>query len=411
MRGPIELLSWVVLGQATPLAVTFEEALLRADQHPEVQAIVAAAKARDSIDGSLSALTHNPNFTVGPGWRFSTVNDDGLDFQVSFQLPFVLSDLADARKASAEAERAVLGAEQAAVLLERRLLSARSWFELKEREIELEGLSRAEALGQRTTALVERAAEAGLLTQVDLHEARAHTDEIVLERLDAEGRLFECSLHLAAALAEPPDRAMRTSGPLPRFELPTERDQWVEKTAALPSTALLRERARAMASFSVEQESEAADTFSAGAQLQRESPTEGIAFLMFGWSPSWFNDGARHRAGAVERKVRAEEAAEREARENRRFLVELFHEIEHTQEIVEHLETVMVPSLRATHEGRARQLSLGETSLLAVLDAERRLLAGELRLVRAQTAAAWARARAFHVLSSVGIASNTKEHR
>ena len=407
MLQGVGLAVWALLGQAGPSELSFEQTLIRADQHPEVRALVTDLAARTPIDGSLSALTQNPTLTVGPGWRFSSVGNEGVDLQVSFQLPFVLSDLGTARQGSIDAERAVLRAEQAAALLERRLLASRTWFELRERE----GLSRAETLGQQTAELVERSAKAGLLTQVDVHETRAHTDEVALDRLDAEGRLFECSLHLAAALAETPEQAMRTTGPLPEFELPADRARWIEGAAALPSTALLRERALAAARFEAEEAGEAADRLTAGLQFQRESPSDNILFLMLGWSPSWFDDRARPRAGAIERRVRAEEGAEREARENTRFLVELFHEVEHTQEIVDHLSQVLLPSLRATHEGRARQLSLGETSLLAVLDAERRLLDGELRLGRAKVAAAWARARAFQVLASVGLANSPKELR
>lgn len=401
----------LLLGQPEPAALSFEEALRRAEQHPELQALVAAARARRPIDDAVSSLTHNPELTVGPGYRMSSADNDGFDLQVTFQFPFMLSGLGGARQASARAEADVLRAEHAAVALGHRLLASRSWFELEERQVELLSLNQAEALAQRTTELVERAVQAGLLTQVDLNEARAHADEVALARLDAEGKLFECSLHLAAALAESPERMLRTTGPLPRFELPKDRAEWLERAGALPETKLFAERARAHDRIVEEKLASAGDRFSIGAQLQRESPSDTILYLMLGYSPSWFDDGARERAVATEQKVRAAEAAERGARENARFLVELFHEVDHTQELVEHLEAVLVPSLRSTHQGRVRQLGLGETSLLAVLDAERRLREGELRFARARIAAAWARARAYHVLYSVGEASGWEEAR
>lgn len=402
MIGHLGILSALLVAQPEPVGLSFEEALRRAEQHPELQALVRAARARRPIDDSLSSLTHNPELTVGPGYRLSSADNDGFDLQVTFQLPFVLSGLGGARKASARAEVELLRAEHAAAALGHRLLAARSWFELEERQVELENLSRAETLSEKTTELVERAVGAGLLTQVDLHEARAHADEVALARLDAEGKLFECSLHLASALAEPPERTLRTRGPLPRFELPKERAAWLERAATLPETTLLAERAQLQGLLAAEERASIGDRFSVGAQLQRESPTDTMLYLMLGYSPSWFDDGARRRAAAAEAEVRAEAVAAREAREGARFLVELFHEVDHTREIVEHLETVLVPSLRSTHQGRVRQLGLGETSLLAVLDAERRLLEGELRLARARIAAAWARARAHHVLYALG---------
>lgn len=402
MFGPLGMVSAVFLAQAAPLALSFEEALLRADAHPELVALVEAAKARRTIDDGLSSLSHNPELVFGPGWRLSSADNEGFDLQLTLELPFVLSGLAGARRDAATAERDRLRAEHAALALERRLSASRTWFELEERQVELENLTQAEALAHKTTELVERAVKAGLLTQVDLHEARAHADEVALARLDAEGRLFECSLHLAAALAEAPERPLRARGPLPRFELPPDRALWVERAAALPTTALFAARARAAVREEAEQSSAAGDRFSVGAQLQRESPTDTMIYLMLGWSPSWFDDHARPRSASAERRVRDEEAAHRAQLEAARFLVELFHEVDHTHEIVEHLEEVLVPSLRATHEGRRRQLTLGETSLLSVLDAERRLLEGELRFARARIAEAWARARAFHVLYSVG---------
>ena len=202
--------------------IGFEAALAAAETRPEVRATEARVNARAELDDGIGALATDPYVQLQPGYRFApSENNRGFDGMVSVQQSFNLEGWGPARRRAAAAERAALGHRVLAVRRSARREAARAWLQtwalMQELELRRRMLADAQTLMQQT----ERRFELGMGRRVERAQASAFSAQARLDVLNAEGRLFESGLALAAACGRG-EGPLFPEGPPPSAELPAD---------------------------------------------------------------------------------------------------------------------------------------------------------------------------------------------
>jgi len=399
------VMSWGVgLGAARAQEVTFDQAIGLAARTPAVRAEERALAARTAGDARISSTTEASRFYAMPGLRAFSASDRGFEGQVQVGHSWNLADLAGAQRRTASDERRARAAEARATALAQRLQVARTWMSLREAEAHLVTSREALGVAERMLERTERAADAGVATRADVAEARAYVSEARADVLGVQGELVDAQVELGAALGSADVEQLATAGalPLPALPAPEEIERVLRDVTGVPEVVAARLRVVANRAREAEVAAARGTRFDADAIVYRESPAGLLLFGQVGVTMPLADVAARDRALVREetelREGQAEEAALAWQREAHRVA----HEVEHTAAVAESYRRERVPALEALLAARERQLTAGETTVLVLLDATRRVVEARAALTRADTEHAWAAVRAWLLLAVRG---------
>lgn len=401
--------TWLALTLAANLAtavstpskkISFDEAIGLSVQAPDVQGAERAVAEKHDMRGRISTMTSNPQLYLQPGFRVAPIPNQGVEVQASVMQSWNLAGLSSARTTTARLEEETLSARARALALTQRLEAARAWIDLWSAERVLEITSQEAALAGDFVRLVEKAAAASASTKADVSEARAYHAEARLSVIAAEGEVLERGLLLARALAAGTE-AMSSSGNLPTAPAPAEtnRKAAIQRVTNLPTVQSKALEAEVERARSAEEKAARGTSLSLGVYLQRDSPGGFVGYGAVGLTFPLFDRGERERSVTVARAAQLEGEAKRETANAAIDLALGFHEIDHTQEVVDTLTTAMLPALEESLASRLRIFEAGEATILEVITTRRNLVNARGRLERARAQNAWARVKVWLWLS------------
>lgn len=387
------------LARAQP--VTFDEAIGLSASSPSVAGQERALDARREGDARISDITDPSRIYAMPGVRALSEQDRGFEGQLQLGHSWNLAGLPGAQRRTASREREARAARARAVALEQRLAAARAWMSMREAEAHLATAEEQVALAERVRDRTERARSAGLATLADLAEARAFVSVSRATVLEARGDLVDAQIVLGAALGRADVETLRTSGALPRPPLPEPRqiERRLSDVARVPAVEAARLASLAAEARDVELAAARGPRLDVDLIAYRESPGGLLVFGQVGVSLPLADLAARERSVASEEAALRESEAEEAALAWRREAHRVAHDVEHAREVALGHREDLVPALEALLEVRTRQLAAGETTVLYVLEATRRLVEARAARSRAETREAWAETRAWLLLS------------
>jgi cobalt-zinc-cadmium efflux system outer membrane protein len=389
------MLLGLILAALVPIReVTFDEALAAAGRRAEV---VAAQEALSRRRPEARVFSSQPQLQVAPGYRATPAEDAGLDAQISLSQGYSLAGEEAARQATGAARRAQLEATLEARREAARFDVAGAWFDAWRSRRAYETALAERTMADELLAQAKRLAAARALTEVDVAEAEAFVAEAELDRLGAEGHLFEAGMALAAALELQPSSPVTAGGALPKPgpELPAlSVDAHPEVVEAVRAADVAAARERELAA-------QAGPHVQAGVIFQRESPGSYIGFLTGTFTlPVWETTLHERNEALSERALQLGEAAA--ARRRRLATVGLArHEKLHALEVLETTRDKLLPAAERLVQLRERLLSAGEGALFELMSARRQLVGVRRRLVAAEADEALASWR-WHALSRYG---------
>ncbi len=395
--------SWAQDSPEASRPVTFDEAIGLTSDAPEVRAMEDALEARRVGDDRISDTTEHSRAYVMPGFRALSEQDRGFEGQVQIGHSWNLSGLADARRHTASEERDALSARARAAALGRRVEAAFAWVALRRAEVELtivdEVARVAHDLADHTAIAVRR----GVLTGVDGADAEAFAAEADALSLAAEGVRVLAQLALARAMGTGDAGSLSAAGaaPAPSVPDPIAIERALRDVEHRPRVVAARLAAIAIRARDAELVAASGTRLDADLMVYRESPAGLIIFPQLGLSFPTADLAARDRSIVEEEATLADGTAEAAHADALREAYEVAHEVEHSRATFTLISTSLVPAVERLASLRVRQLEVGETTVLAALDAQRRLLRARAELAAAEADRTWAEVRAWLLLAEL----------
>lgn len=401
-------LTWIALAassltSSTPRAVSFDQAIGLAEQAPDVQGARRAVSEQRALAGAIGPLAHNPQLTVQPGVRLAQPDARGFEIQASLTQSWSLAGLGEARREAVRAEGGALAAAARARALSQRLAAARVWIDLWEAQRLLAVARREAEVAAELLSAVEKAAAAEAATRADVADARAYLAEARLQGIQAEGEVTERSLALSRELADAGAAPLAAAGELPAPALPPE-GRWaslVQRAGRLPEVEARQLEARAERARLVEERAARGAQLSLGVAVQRDQPSGFVVYGLAGVTLPVFDAGERERSAIAGRAATLEGQAARARSDGRAELRWALHEVEHSGEVLAAVRDQLLPAVEEGIAARERIYRAGDATLLEVLQGRRQGLAARGRLEQARAREAWARVKAWLLLSAL----------
>lgn len=363
---------WLPFALCALPGVTFDDALARVSGVSDVAARAAEAKTRSEGVSKVSGFTSNPQLTAQPGYR---VDGDaaGVEGQLTLQQYVNLGGLAEARREAVRAEAAEAKARWNVALLERRIAVGRAWLDtwtatrahaVAEEEVQ----QAADAL-----ARIERAASQGMLTRVDVAEAKARLAETRGVALDWEGRRVESGAALAMLLGL--EEAPPLEGPPPQLEEPSLAALTPE---ALPAVQLLSRQLDSEQRRADEVKAQWATQLQLQVQGGHDAPAQWFGNVGVGVVLPLLEQGWRDRVAHAANSQRMEGERAQELRRATVMLAMLRHELEHSRETLTLLEQERLPAALEVVELEERRFASGDVTQLELGVVRRQALEAKL---------------------------------
>jgi outer membrane protein TolC len=380
-------------------AIGFADALGLAAALPELTASRAAADATAASARDLPRRWSPLTFRLAPQLGVGTPRGGGVRLALEQAIP--LGDRRAATQATVEVTARRRAAHARALDLDARLEIAQVWIEAWAAAASLGRATEELELARTIEATTARAAAAGAVTAPEVADARALLAEAGARRLDAEGRVADTGFTLAAAIGAA--TATHAAGDLPAAPLPAH-DRWPQLLAAageLPATRARALEAAAQRARAVEERSLRRPELLLGLELTDDPGGDRRVAAVVGLALPMHDRGERERAEATAEALRLDGEAVALGRRARFALAQALHDVEHTGELLDHVEHALVPAVVDAARQRRRAFELGESTVLEVLASERAAVAGQRTLIEARAAHAWARTRAWLLVTAV----------
>jgi outer membrane protein TolC len=364
--------------------LSLDSALQRTAQAPGVRQNFAAVDIKRDMNRHLSPLADGLQIAIQPGWRFLPAAEKQFQMGLSVTQPFRLSAFGTHRKEGANFEASALEANARLNAFQREVATTAAWFSLWEGWQQLHEVEQAKVLAERLLVLVARAAALGVLSASDEAEAQVFLSEAELQRLAAEGEVWDRSAQLAKAMGEAMTEPITVTDEIDAA--PTAAALKAARQLAQCHPEVQQDRALAAASRSKEREeaSYRASRFDVGVAAYYDNPRGLVTFLNFGVDLGLFDRGERERGSALAQARLAEGRATDAERAATTTLTLFEHEIEHRAEVQRELSTRLLPSLERLDQQNERRLSAGDITVFELLQGRRRLLATRTRLRTAE---------------------------
>lgn len=378
---------------ATPVtpggtAIRFEEALSRVDTAADVAGASEGARVRrEGLARLNSFFTSNPQVTLQPGVR-ADATSTGPEGQLTLQQSFNLGGLARARRAAAQEEAEVAGAQHRVTRLERRIAVAELWLETWACQAAAETAHEEEEAAKELLVRLERAQGTGGVTKVELATARAFAAEAAALHLEWEGRRVDAGARLAEllglehiALAEgaPPE--------LPAIRVTLDPRRHARVLVAEAEVRAERERGE-------ETKAQWATQLQVSLQGGREAPDQWFGNVGLGVTLPLLEQGNREQAAHAATVRKLEGEATQEQRRANIALELVRHELEHTAETLAVVKGQQLPAAEEAATLEAKRFAQGEATLLELTLLRRQALAARIAAVVAEARYFAARAHA-----------------
>jgi len=363
-------------------SVGFEQALKLAAAHPDVEAARRRLGERARRDDGIGPLATDPRLQVQPGYRIAPPSrSDGLDGRIDLQQRFNLEGWGGARREAARAERVALAHRIRALDRAARRRAAGAWLEAW---VQKEALKRRRAMLDEAREIERQTArrfELGMIRKQERVRMRAFVAQARLDVLDAEGRLFERGIALAAACGRG-EGPLFAEGTLPSADLPP-RVQAMLEVERDPEVQAARAQVEAAERRSEEATAQDGWQVLTGLGVAREPPGDYIPSATLGVTLP---------VSGRNRRASSERAADRAAAESvesattlamRRLRIAALHEVEHTGAVMRLYSSELVPARRDEVRVLTREFEVGAVPLRRVLDARLRLLDAEIASAQA----------------------------
>lgn len=378
---------------AKEIALGFEQALARARELAPERALRRSAKELEGSSVGVGPFVKNPTLELSPNLRFSPSSDLGPEGQLIVRFPLDVAGLGAARERVIDRVGAELEAQADELGLEGTLSAARAWLDLWV-VVETQGSAeRDAALARELVGKLSAARRVEEASALDVLDAEVLADEAELAILALEGERHDRALRLARVLAMAPSPLPTVAGGLPEPALPApvEQASWPAELPAVRRAERAAELAEARAE---EARAASATDLSLGWSLTRDAPQGWTTGAVIAIGLPWFD---RAQASTAEHESAARVQAATSALERERGRADLaaeLHEVEHTRELSQRLEAVIVPRHEAVASARQRLVEAGEATVHELVLARRALVAARRRAIEAKAAHALARVRA-----------------
>ncbi len=397
---PIAVL-FLAFAPTMAVALSFDQALVRAAGAPAVQAVEAALLARQQGDRQIARQTHNPEISAALG---PSLPGPSVSLLLGAAQSWSLTDLGSARRAAADRERAVLANAVRQQLLQANLEVADAWIRTRSAQDQLQ---LAETEVQTATDLanaVTQAAARGAVLAADAAEAKWFAAEARLLALSLEGQLREAAGHLARTAKLAPEPPPRADGDLPRPQLPPDAAAWRQRSAGvaqLPEVETLRLQAIADRARAAEVAATHGSSAAFGGQLQVD-PSGGLAILAtVGLRWSAFDRGERAQSKEFEAAARSDGESRAAGHRLEHELTLVWHDIEHTRETEALLSADVLPAVDALVQARQAALTRGAGTVVDVIRARRARIEVQRRLAQVRGERLWAEVRGWLLLGAM----------
>jgi len=400
-------------GHATPhrsRAIGFDEAVGASEQSPALQQLDAAIEHKRRDDGSLPRLSQNPQLQLMPGARLPPASEAGFELQATVSQGWNLGGYGRQRKQAARAETEVLAAEARALAMEHRLGAAEAWIRLYAAERALAIAGQEQATLEELVAVLERAQAEGVVTRVDVAEARTQVAGAEATVTALTGDVHDLGLLLARETGERTPSPLRTRGAPPDPPLPSE-PELRQRFAALddlPEVALRRLRARAALARAREATASRGTQLTTGASMQFESNRDVLLFGVVGATIPVFDRNQRDASTARTEARRHDAEAEFVGLELSARLQVALHDLHHTEEQVAALRDHTLPALDELVAARDLALELGEGTRAWLLRARRQRSEAERALAGAEAERTLARVQVWLYLQAIAAAEDRR---
>jgi outer membrane protein, heavy metal efflux system len=377
---------------APVVSLGFEEALARARELAPERALRRSARELEGSSVGVGPFVKNPTLELSPNLRFSPSSDLGPEGQLIVRFPLDVAGLGSARERVIDRVGAELEAQADELGLDGTLSAARAWLDLWV-VVETQGSAeRDAALARELVGKLRTARSVEEASVLDVLDAEVLADEAELAILALEGERHDRALRLARVLAMAPSPLPMVVGSLPEPELPAIAGQ-ASWPAELPAVRRAERAAELAEARAAEARAASATDLSVGWSLTRDAPQGWTTGAVVAIGLPWF-DRAQASTAEYESAARLQAATSVLERERGRAdLAAELHEVEHTRELSQRLEKVLVPRHEAIASARQRLVEAGEGTVNELVFARRALVAARRRAIEARAAHALARVR------------------
>jgi outer membrane protein, heavy metal efflux system len=372
----------LTLALAQPLA--FDEALARADETPRLVGLQLAVERQAALAAQVPFVIANPAVFVQPGVRRLATGTTGPEAYVGVTQEVSVSGAGTSRAASAKAETEAASLDRTVQRRRLRLEVAQGWLALWAVQALLEAAQEESRLAKEWAAKVERGANAGGFTRVDLAVAKAWQAEAVLTALSLEGEVFSRGVALNRLLALSKLEPARTTKDLPPLQPTVERPLVSSDVSKTPPVRAAIADAEAHRRRSFELLAGKGTSLQVGAMGWREGTGDLAAVATLQVTLPLFERAQRERAVAEAALTRAEALTDTIAAEELADRVDAHHELEHTAEVLAVIEQQLLPATLEAATGLQRRFDAGEANALELVLSRRTLVATRARRVSAQ---------------------------
>ncbi len=383
-------------------ALDFDAALGLSQQTPGLVGDQRALQARQQMDGQLPNIAGNPEIGVAPGLGFGA-GSPGPAVQIFANQSWNLMDLSGQRKAAAAAERAVLDVQLRASQLLQKLDVAQAWLQLSTAQALYQAAQQQAQQADQFLTSIQRAASKGVALSADAAEAEVFAGQAQLRIVAMEGEVHDRAMDLARTLGQGPEPLPVATGRVPEPVLPDAAGwrQALSSASSLPAAMAKGLVAKAEKARAAEALALHGSSLAVGGAWSRDGQGASQFLVTLSWRWAAFDHGQRAAAlgaEAVERGMGEAIAASVQACLD---IAAAQHEVEHTREQAEVLQTrVLVPAQKLV-DLRQRQYDRGAATVFDVLRAKQALREAERTAIDAQSMRIRAALRAWLLLAAL----------
>lgn len=362
--------------------LSLDEALNRTAQASGVISAFAAVEMKRDMNTRISTLADGLQIAIQPGWRFLPSTEKQMQMGLAVTQPFRLSSFSTHRREQALFEANALHANARLNAFQREIATTVAWFALWEGWQQLGEVEQAKQLAEKLLTIVARAAALGVLSTNDEAEAQVFLSEAELQRLSAEGDIWDRSATLAKAMGQTMSTPIAVTAELPNTPVRSPEPQAqprchpeVEQDHALALSSVSREK---------EEESYRTSRFDVGLAAYYDNPRGLVTFVNFGVDLGVFDRGERERGSLLAQARLSEGRAADAEKAAITSLALLRHEREHRAEVKQELSERLLPALDKLDQRNERRLAAGDMSVFELVQGKRRLLEFRRRLRSAE---------------------------
>jgi cobalt-zinc-cadmium efflux system outer membrane protein len=335
---------------------------------------------RDALRASRPWLAFAPQLSVGAGPRAVSQAGarGGVDVQVTALVPLPTRGLQQARGEAAQAQLDASAKDLQRARSEAAARAAIAWSRALEARELLRLRRDAEVAAESVAATVKRRVDAGVGSPAELALALGDLGLQRAATLDAEGMLTESLAELRRAVGLPQETEIEAAGdPYAREAPPAVTRERARREAAARGPLLPLAEARVHAAHREVALTHASlgPTFSVGASYQREGTGDQLVLGLISLPLPVVDQTAFETARSSALAQQAEAHLSRAQAETDRDIALYLHDIEHTREVRDALQTGALRPLDDALRLARAQLDAGTGDLLLVLAARQRLVA------------------------------------